>query len=225
MDTLTRKSLIGLAQFEVALAIILFAPAWSLRFWQGWVYWLLFSLCVLAITLYFLKHDRHLIEGRLAAGPRAERRARQKIVQALAAPLFAAAMVVPALDNRYGWSRVPVALVITGDAILVLSFAIIFFVFKENSYAAATIRVEAGQRVISTGAYRIVRHPMYGAAVLLFVATPLALGSFWGLIVVLPLCAVLVARLLDEERYLSANLAGYDAYRGQVRYRLMPYIW
>ncbi len=225
MDTLTRKSLGGLAQLEVALAMALFVPAWSLRFWQGWVYWLLFSLCVLAITLYFLKHDRHLIEGRLAAGPRAERQARQKIVQALAAPLFATAMVVPALDHRYGWSCVPTALMIAGDAMLVLSFAIIFFVFKENSYAAATIRVEAGQRVISTGVYRIVRHPMYAAAVLLFVATPLALGSFWGLIVVLPLCAVLVARLLDEERYLSANLAGYDAYRGQVRYRLVPYIW
>jgi len=225
MDTLTRKALVGLAQLETALAIMLFAPAWSLRFWQGWAYWILFSLCVLGITLYFLKYDPHLIEGRLPAGWRAEEQTSQKIIQAIAGALFMAAIVVPALDHRFGWSHVPVALVIAGDAMTVLSFAIIFFVFKENSYAAATIRVETEQPVISTGVYRMVRHPMYAGALILFIATPLALGSFWGLIVVLPLCAVLVARLLDEERYLSAALPGYDAYRGRVRYRLIPYIW
>ncbi len=225
MDTLTRKSFVGLAQLQVALALMLFVPAWSLRFWQGWVYWILFLLCVLAITLYFLKYDPHLIEGRLPAGWRAEQQTKQKIIQALAAPLFVAAMVVPSLDHRFGWSHVPVALVIAGDAMTVVSFAIIFLVFKENSYAAATIRVEAEQRVISTGAYRMVRHPMYAGAVLLFIATPLALGSFWGLIVVLPLSIVLAVRLLDEERYLSANLPGYDAYRSQVRYRLVPFVW
>ena len=225
MDTLTRKSFVGLAQLQVALAIMLFVPAWSLRFWQGWVYWVLFLLCVLAITLYFLKYDPHLIEGRLPAGWRAEQQTMQKIIQALAAPLFMAAMVVPSLDHRFGWSHVPAALVIAGEVMTVVSFAIIFFVFKENSYAAATIRVEAGQRVISTGVYRMVRHPMYAGAVLLFIATPLALSSFWGLIVVLPLSIVLAVRLLDEERYLSANLPGYDAYRSQVRYRLVPFVW
>ena len=225
MDTLTRKALVGLAQLEVAVALLLFLPAWSLRYWQGWVYWILFSLCVLAITLYFLKHDPHLVERRLAGGPWAEQQTSQKIIQALAAPLFVAAMVVPSLDHRFGWSHVPVAMVIAGDAMLVLSFAIIFFVFKENSYAAATIRVEAEQRVISTGLYGMVRHPMYAGGVLFFAATPLALGSFWGLIEVIPVCAVLVARLLNEERYLSANLPGYDAYRRQVRYRLVPFVW
>jgi protein-S-isoprenylcysteine O-methyltransferase Ste14 len=120
---------------------------------------------------------------------------------------------------------VPAAIVVLGDMLLVLSFAMIFFVFRENSYAASTIKVEAEQRAISTGPYRLVRHPMYSAALILFSATPLALGSAWGLIVAIPLVAVLIARLTGEERYLSAHLPGYDAYRQQVSYRLVPLVW
>jgi protein-S-isoprenylcysteine O-methyltransferase Ste14 len=140
----------------------------------GWVYWILFSFGVIAITLYFLKHDPQLIEGRLRAGPRAEQETSQKIIQAIAAVLFFAVLIVPALDYRFHWSRVPTAIVVIGDFLLVLSFAMIFFVFRENSYAAATIKVEADQRVISTGPYRLIRHPMYSAALILFLATPLA---------------------------------------------------
>jgi protein-S-isoprenylcysteine O-methyltransferase Ste14 len=225
MDSLTRKSLIGLIQLQVAMALLLFVPAGSLSFWQGWVYWFLFSICVIAITLYFLKYDPHLIEGRLAAGPRAEQQTRQKIIQAIAAVLFFAILIVPGLDYRFHWSQVPVAMVLLGDMLLVLSLAMIFFVFRENSYAASTIKVEAEQRVISTGPYRLVRHPMYSAALILFLATPLALGSAWSLIVAIPLVAVLVARLTHEERYLSAHLPGYNAYRQQVSYRLVPLVW
>src|SRR5207237_7165362 len=112
-----------------------------------------------------------------------------------------------------------------GDFLLVLSLAMIFFVFRENSYAASTIKVEAKQRVISTGPYRLVRHPMYSAALVMFLATSLALASAWGLILVVPLAGVLVARLMDEERYLSAHLPGYDAYRQRGQYRLVPLVW
>jgi protein-S-isoprenylcysteine O-methyltransferase Ste14 len=180
---------------------------------------------VIAITLYFLEHDPHLIEGRLAAGPRAEQETTQKIIQAIAAVLFSAVLIVPGLDYRFHWSQVPAALVVVGDFLLVLSLAMIFFVFRENSYAAGTIKVEAEQRVISTGPYRLVRHPMYSAALVLFLATPLALGSVWGLIMTIPLVAALIARLMDEEHYLVAHLPGYNAYRRQVRYRLVPLVW
>ena len=225
MDNLTRESFIGLIQLQIVTALLLFLPAGSLSFWRGWIYWIIFSLCVIAITLYFLKYDPHLIEGRLAAGPRAEQETSQKIIQAIAAVLFFAVLIVPGLDYRFHWSQMPAAIVVLGDILVVVSLAMIFFVFRENSYAAATIKVETEQRVISTGPYRLVRHPMYSAALILFFATPLALGSAWGLIVSIPLVAALIARLTDEERYLAGHLPGYDTYRQQVRYRLVPLVW
>jgi protein-S-isoprenylcysteine O-methyltransferase Ste14 len=225
MRDLTRRAFTGLIELQVAMALLLFLPAGSLSFWQGWIYWTLFSVCVVAITLYFLKYDPHLIEGRLAAGPRAEEQTSQRIIQAIAAVLFFAVLIIPGLDYRFRGSTVPRAIMALGDVLLVFSLAIIFFVFKENSYAAGTIKVETGQRIISTGPYRMVRHPMYSGALILFLATPLALGSAWGLLVSIPLIGVLLARLMNEERYLSTNLAGYNTYRQQVGYRLLPFIW
>jgi protein-S-isoprenylcysteine O-methyltransferase Ste14 len=225
MSSLTRKSIIGLIQLQVAMALLLFLPAGSLAYWQGWVYWALFSICVIGITLYLLKYDPHLVEGRLSAGPRAEQQTTQKIIQAIAGVLFFAVLLIPGLDYRFHWSKLPLAIVAIGDMLLVLSLAMIFFVFRENSYAAATIKVEAEQTVIATGPYRLVRHPMYSAAVILFVATPLALGSAWGLIVAVPLVGALIARLTEEERYLSGHLPGYDAYCRRVSYRLVPMVW
>jgi protein-S-isoprenylcysteine O-methyltransferase Ste14 len=225
MRDLTRRAFTGLIELQVAMALLLFLPAGSLSFWQGWIYWTLFSACVVAITLYFLKYDPHLIEGRLAAGPRAEEQTSQRIIQAIAAVLFFAVLIIPGLDYRFRGSTVPRAIMALGDVLLVFSLAIIFFVFKENSYAAGTIKVETEQRVISTGPYRMVRHPMYSGALILFLATPLALGSAWGLLVSIPLIGVLLARLMNEERYLSTNLAGYNTYRQQVGYRLLPFIW
>jgi protein-S-isoprenylcysteine O-methyltransferase Ste14 len=225
MNSLTRKSLTGLLELEIFMALLLFLPAGSLTFWQGWIYWFLFSIAVIAITVYLLKYDPHLIAGRLVAGPRGEQEVGQKIIQAIAAVLFGAVLVVPALDFRYHWSPLPAAAVALGDVLLVLSFVMIFFVFRENSFAAATIKVEAEQQVISTGPYRLIRHPMYSAALILFLATPLALASAWGLIIVIPLAGILVARLTQEERYLSAHLPGYDAYRQRVNYRLVPMVW
>ena len=225
MNSLTRRAFIGLIQLQIGMALLLFLPAATMSFWQGWVYWILFSISVIAITLYFLRYDPHLIEGRLAAGPRAEREKSQKIIQAIAAVLFFAVLIVPGLDHRFHWSQVPTAMVVFGDLLLVLSLAMIFFVFRANSYAASIIKVEAQQQVISTGPYRLVRHPMYSAAIILFCAIPLALGSTWGLIVTIPLVAILVARLVNEERYLSTHLPGYKSYREQVRYRLVPLVW
>jgi protein-S-isoprenylcysteine O-methyltransferase Ste14 len=209
----------------VALALVLFLPAWSLRFWEAWVYWTLFSVSVLLITLYFLKYDPRLIERRLEVGPGAEREKSQVILQAIASVLLLALFVIPGFEHRLHGSAVPMPAVLTADVLVLLGFLIIFFVFRENSYTSGIVTVEAGQRVIATGPYRLVRHPMYAGAALIFLATPVALGSLWALLAAVPLCGTMVLRLLDEERFLSANLPGYDAYCREVRYRLLPLVW
>ncbi len=224
-DDLARRALSGFARFQLALWLMIFLPAWSLAYWQGWVYWLLFgSLCVL-ITLYFLRHDRALIERRMQAGPGAESEPRQKLILKVASIALIAMYIVSPLDHRFGWSFVPAWLALIADALVVLGFYGFFLPFRENASAAATVRVESDQRVISTGPYAVVRHPMYAAAVPLFLATPLALASWWGLIPAALLIATLVSRLLDEERYLARNLPGYTDYQRKVRTRLVPGVW
>lgn len=225
VDKLRRQSLRGLALFTLALGIVLFLPAWSLRFWQGWLYLAVFCGCCVAMTLYFLKHDPKLVERRSAAGPGAETEPTQKIIMTLTSVCFLLLLVIPALDHRHHWSDVPVWLVLLSDAGFVLSFFLIALVLKQNSYAASTIRVEAHQPVVSTGAYALVRHPMYAAALPMFIFTPLALGSYWGLLVIIAMMPALIWRLLDEERFLARNLPGYTDYCARTRYRLIPFVW
>lgn len=225
MGDLSRKALGGFFKFQMFLALLLFLPAWSLRFWEAWVYWTLFSASVLLITLYFLKHDPDLIGRRLEVGPGSEPEKGQKIIQAIASLLTCALFLIPGFDHRLHWSAVPIPIVLSADVLVASGFLIIFFVFRKNSHTAGVVKVEAGQQVISTGPYRLVRHPMYAGSMLLFLATPFALGSSWALLAAVPLCGVIVVRLLDEERFLSAHLPGYDAYRRKVRYRLIPVVW
>jgi protein-S-isoprenylcysteine O-methyltransferase Ste14 len=225
MSGLSRRALAGYIWLHAIMALLLFLPAWSLRFWEAWIYWFLFAGSALVITLYFLKHDPRLIERRIEAGPGAERETSQKIIQVIAGLTFFALLIIPGLDHRLRWSAVPIPIVLTADGLVVAGFLIIFLVFRENSYTAGTVKVEADQQVISTGPYRLVRHPMYAGALLMLTATPLALGSLWGLIPAVMLGGVIVVRLLNEEQFLSANLAGYDEYRRKVRYRLVPFVW
>jgi len=161
----------------------------------------------------------------MQAGPGAETEPRQKLILTFASAALIAMYIVSALDYRFGWSFVPVWLVLAGDALVVLSFHGFFLTFRDNAFAAATIRVDSEQRVISSGLYAFVRHPMYTAALALLLGTPLALGSFWGLIPAALLCAAIVVRLLDEENYLARNLPGYTDYQRKVRTRLVPGIW
>ena len=222
---LWKKSLAGIAWLMSAMAVAIFLPAGTVVYWQGYLYWFVFLGAAVLITAYFLRHDPDLIRRRLAAGPSAEQRGTQKIVQTFASVLFLALFVVSGLDRRFGWSSVPAVAVVLADALVAVGFAIVFLVFRENSHASATIEVSAGQRVISTGPYRHVRHPMYAGALLLLAGTPLALGSLAALLLVIPFAVVLIARLLDEERMLSVELAGYREYCRQVRFRLIPYVW
>src|SRR5262249_37450741 len=157
-------------------AIVIFLPAWSLAYWQGWLVLASVAVSVAAITAYFLKNDPELLARRMQGGPGAEKEKRQRTIQTLSSVSLLALLVVPGLDPHFGWSSVPVPIVIVGDAMLIAGFAAIFVVFKTNSYASGIVEVAADQKVISSGPYAVVRHPMYAAAILLFVGTPLALG-------------------------------------------------
>ena len=224
-NTLVYQAWVRSALFVLAMAAILFVPAGSLDFWQGWLYSFVFVAATTTISIYFLKHDPKLVERRMHAGPLAEDRFSQKIIMAITLFGFVLALVLPGLDHRWHWSAVPLWLVLAANVEVALTFVIFFIVLKQNRYAASTIRVEAGQPVISTGVYSIVRHPMYSGALLLLVLTPLALGSFWAMLLIVPLVPVLIWRLLDEENFLKQNLPGYVDYCRMIRFRLIPRIW
>ena len=225
MSQLDIKAFAGILQLFVVLALTIFLPAWTLDYWQAWIVVAVFFGCTIAVTLYLMKNDPKLLERRVSAGVVAEHEKSQKIIQAFAAAAFIALFVVSALDHRFGWSTVPPSLVAMGDVLIVVGFYLVFRVFKENSFASGTIEIGAEQRVIMTGPYALVRHPMYVGALVMLVGVPLALGSLWGLVALVPMTVVLVARLLDEERFLANNLAGYCEYQSKVRYHLLPLIW
>lgn len=225
MDDLTRRTLKGLGKFQLFLALVIFLPAWSLRYWQGWLYWLIFGLACLVLGLYFARHDPALVARRMEAGPKAEKEPRQKLILACASVTLIALYVVSGLDHRFRWSSVPAWVVLISDLLVIVGAYGFYVTFRENSYAASTVTVESGQPVISSGPYAAVRHPMYTAAVVLYVATPLALGSWWGLGPAAVLVAVIVWRLIDEEAYLTRHLSGYVDYRQRVRARLVPGVW
>ena len=211
--------------FLLFLAGLMFIPAGTLRYWQGWLFLLVFVGSSVALGVYFTKHDPALIERRIHAGPFAEQEPAQKVIIALLFANLLLMIVIPALDDRWHWSAVPAWVSIMGEAAIAASFIVFFFVMKQNSYAAATVRVEAAQPVISTGLYGVVRHPMYSGALLMMIGMPPALGSYWGLLLVIPALAILLWRLLDEERHLTQQLPGYADYCLQIRYRLIPGLW
>jgi protein-S-isoprenylcysteine O-methyltransferase Ste14 len=225
MQELTKKAVTGLIWLQIIMAIMLFAPAWTLHFWEAWVFWLLFSVLSAVVSFYFLKHDPGLLESRLKVGPTAEHEKSQKIIQTLTAILWCALVIVPGIERHFHSSRIPLALVLFGNALVALGYYIVFLALRENSWAASIIEVRPGQSVISTGPYDIVRHPMYSGGLLMILATPLALGSLWAFVCAVLLCSVITARLLDEERYLLRNLPGYEGYCQKVRYRLIPHVW
>jgi protein-S-isoprenylcysteine O-methyltransferase Ste14 len=189
------------------------------------VYLSIFVASSALITAYLWKKDRKLLERRLNAGPGAEKEGSQKVIQWLASLAFMGAMILPSLDHRFSWSTVPLPITITGDGLVALGFLIVFLVFKVNTFTAATIAVTLDHQVISTGPYGAVRHPMYSGALVMLLGTPLALGSLWGLAMLIPMIFTIAWRARDEERFLREHLSGYAQYCRTVRYRLVPFVW
>lgn len=225
MASLFARAVAGLLFLLAVMSALLFVPAGSTHYWQASVFLAVFATCVTAITLYLMKHDPKLLARRVKGGPAAEKEPRQQLIQSIATLAFVAIFVICGLDRRFAWSMVPDVLAFGGDAMVALGLLIVFFVFRENSFTSATIEIDSSQTVIATGPYALVRHPMYAGAFVMLIGTPLALASWWGMLAVIPLAAVIVWRLLDEERFLTNHLAGYKAYLSRVRYRLLPYVW
>jgi protein-S-isoprenylcysteine O-methyltransferase Ste14 len=225
MASLKARVWLGFAFLAVAIGLLLFVPAGTIHYWQAWSYLGIFFGASLVTTLYLMKRDPALLERRLSAGPAAETRSSQKIIMLAVSTGFIALLLVPAMDYRFGFSRVPLIGVLVGDLLVAIGFTFIFRVCRENTFASATIEVADGQRVISTGPYAIVRHPMYASALLYLIGTPLALASYWGLIALVCMLPFLIWRLLDEERLLAKELPGYTDYQKEVRFRLVPGVW
>ncbi len=209
----------------VFLWLVLFLLAGTFNYWQAWVLVPVFVVTTSVYELYFSIKDPALVARRKQAGPAAEQSTLQKIVATLAFAGFAAYFVLAALDHRFGWSQVPPLVSGIGDALVVVSYVMYYFVSRENSYIGASIRVEQGQKVISTGPYALVRHPKYDGDFVLVIGIALALGSWWALALVAITLLVLVIRILDEERVLARDLPGYAEYEQKVRYRLVPRLW
>jgi protein-S-isoprenylcysteine O-methyltransferase Ste14 len=225
MDRLQRKAFRGLLILFLMMAALLFVTAGTIRYWQAWIYLAVFFGASFLITLYLAKYDPALLKRRLSGGPWAEKEQTQKIIMAFTSIGFLALIVTPALDFRFGWSAVPLPIVAAGNVLVVIGYAIIFLVYKENTFTSATIEVAKDQRVISTGPYALVRHPMYAGGLLYLLGTPLALGSWWGLAAFAATLPFLIWRLVDEEAFLVKNLPGYAEYRENMRFRLMPGVW
>jgi len=206
----------------IIVAAMLFIPAGSLRFWQGWAYLMVWFVPMLFAFGYFYKHDPQLIERRMQ---RKEKVHEQKLIIRFGFATWLIGYLLPGLDHRFGWSHLPLWLTILSQAFVLGGCLMIFWVLKANSFAAATIRVEPGQRVISSGPYRIVRHPMYLGAGVMFLFAPLALGSYFALPVFALFIPIIVFRLLNEEKVLRQELPGYPEYCLRTRFRLVPLVW
>jgi protein-S-isoprenylcysteine O-methyltransferase Ste14 len=206
----------------ILVGLMLFLPAGSLNYWEAWIYCGVIFIPMFFVVFHFLKKDPELLERRMRLR---EKEDKQKAIIKIAFFFFFIGFLIPGLDHRYHWSNVPVALVIAADIIVFLGYLLFFFVLRENSYASRIIEVEKEQKVITTGPYAIVRHPMYLGVLLMYLFTPLALGSYWALIFFLPLLPLIILRLLNEEEVLSKELPGYQEYCRKTRYRLFPFIW
>lgn len=221
-SALIRKMIIRFSFVPLFIGICTLLPAGTFDYWQVYLYFSVVVIPMIFVLFYFLKKDPRFLERRMRG---TEKEREQKLIQLINLAILMAAFIVPGLDRRYGWSAVPVEGIIITDAGILGGYLIIFLVFRENSYASRIVEVDQEQKVITTGLYSIVRHPMYLGVLIMYLPTPLALGSYYGLIPMAFLPAALVFRILNEEKVLRENLDGYEEYCRKTRYRLIPFIW
>ena len=204
------------------LGLLFFLSAGTLAYWEAWVYMAILFIPFTLAAIYLLKNDPALLERRLQMR---EQQIQQKWIVALFSAYLLLTFALPGFDKRFGWSATPAWVVLVADLIVLLGYGLFFLVLRENSYASRTIGIEQGQKVISSGPYSIVRHPMYLGILLMYGFSPLALGSYWGMVPLVLLPVLLMARIRNEEQVLRKELEGYEAYSRQVKYRLIPGIW
>jgi len=222
-EKIVKKALLIIPAVLIVTGLLLFLPAGTIYYWQAWAFMAVLFMPFFFVASYFLKKDPKFLERRLRYK---EKEASQKKVIRLSWIVFFIALLVPGLDFRFGWSGVPAWLVILADIFVFLGYAIIFLVFKENSYASRIVEVEKGQKVISTGPYSMVRHPMYLGTIMMYLFMPIALGSYVALLIFAPMIfGILFFRIRDEEKLLLKELNGYKAYCRKVKYRLVPGVW
>jgi len=222
-----KSKLIKAAIIRFGLAIPVFGlfffwPAGSLKYWPAWLYCSIIFIPMIFTLIYFLRHDPTLLENRMKFK---EKEVTQKKIISLSAIIYLIGFLLPGFDYRYNWSNIPDYIVIIANLFVLLGYLFVFIVFKENSYASRIIEVKKNQKVISTGPYKIIRHPMYLGVLVMFLATPIALGSYYALIPFLSIPIVLVLRIINEEKVLIKKLKGYKEYKKKTKYRLFPGIW
>ena len=220
-----RLAIRGLTKFifgAVLVGLLLFLPAGSLLYPNAWLFMGLLFIPILILGTVLLIKSPALLEKRLDSK---EEDGAQKVFVALSGLIFIAGFVVAGLDYRLGWSDVPTWVVVTASCILLLSYALYAEVMRENTYLSRKIEVSEGQKVVDTGLYSVVRHPMYAVTVWLFLSIPVVLGSWWSLLCFSPYVIVIAVRIVNEEKLLVAQLQGYSDYRKRVKYRLIPFVW
>ena len=206
----------------VLVGALLFLPAWTFDYFGAWLFLGILFIPMMIMGIVMFIKSPSLLEKRLA---NKEKESAQKGVVGVSALMFLGGFILSAIDFRYGWSRVPLWLTITAAVIFLVGYALYAEVLHENAYLSRTVEVQEGQKVIDTGLYGAVRHPMYLATLLMFLPMPLVLGSFWGLIPFAIYPVAIVIRIINEEKVLSEGLDGYSEYRKKVKYRLIPFIW
>jgi protein-S-isoprenylcysteine O-methyltransferase Ste14 len=220
--SLKKAVIVRLFAAFLLLGLMFFLPAWSFDYWQAWVYILIIIVPMTIMSWYLYKHDPELLERRMRTK---EKQSTQKMVVILSFLFYVPAFVIPGFDVRFGWSNVPWVVVIVAEALVLFGYLLFIIVLRTNSYASRVIEVEKDQVVITTGLYAIVRHPIYLAMLILCTFSPLALGSYWAMILVVILVVLIIVRIKGEEQELLKNLKGYKAYVTKTKYRLIPGIW
>ncbi|MBE0683753.1 MAG: isoprenylcysteine carboxylmethyltransferase family protein [Anaerolineales bacterium] len=216
--TATLRLVIGMP----VIGLLFFWPAGTFNYWQAWLWLAILFLPLMGMFLYLIKRDPALLERRVRTG---ETRPEQRRIIALSSLYLIFIFLVPGFDKRFGWSSVPVWLILLADVFVLAAFLLNFLVIRVNSYASRVVEIQEGQKVITTGPYALVRHPMYTSIILIMLATPIALGSTWGVLPNIPFIFLLAARAKNEEELLVDELTGYREYMQKTRYRLFPGIW
>ena len=209
----------------VVFGLLVFGPAGTFDYWRGWAFMAGSALATLIPSIYLGLRNPEALRRRMHAGPGAETRTLQKVISVVAFGSLAAMIVVSALDFRFGWSSVPSAVSVAGDVLVAIGLGMSMIVVIQNSYAAANITVESEQQLVTGVCCGFVRHRMLLGNVIMMIGIPLALGSYWGFVLVIPGLIVLGLRIADEEDMLKQQLDGYREYMQQVHFRLVPYVW